>query len=40
MMGFPANPDASTSSPVLFPLRQSAGFHMITDVSLQVMPRR
>jgi hypothetical protein len=39
-MGFPANPRATTSWPALFLPRWSAGFHMVTDVSLLVIPRR
>jgi hypothetical protein len=38
--GFPANPRATTSSPVLFLPQWSAGFHMVTDISLLVIPRR
>jgi hypothetical protein len=40
MMGFPANPRATTPSLVLYLPRRSAGFHRVTDDSLLVIPRR
>jgi hypothetical protein len=39
-MGFPANPRAPISYPVLFLPRWSPGIPMVTDVSRLVMPRR
>jgi hypothetical protein len=38
--GLPVNPRATTSYHVFFLPRWSAGFHMVTEVPLLVIPRR
>jgi hypothetical protein len=39
VMGFPVNPRATTPSPVLLLPQWSADFHLVTGVSLLVIPR-
>jgi hypothetical protein len=38
-MGFPVNPRATTPTPVVFLPQWSADFHMVTGVSLLMIPR-